>query len=99
MLQTNSRVAGLQCNGIPLCRAAYTAGKSDAAAAAGQQRGLRIVTQLLTDGADVNERDKDGHTALMMASMWGHVPIAAALLDAGADPSLKLTDSVWPNTH
>ncbi|GAB4354567.1 MAG: VIT domain-containing protein [Candidatus Abyssubacteria bacterium] len=40
---------------------------------------------LIATGVDVNEKDKDGRTALMLAALQGHTKIARALLDNGAD--------------
>ena len=45
--------------------------------------------QLLRNGAKVNQTDKDGKTALMMAVVNGHTALVELLLDKGADISLK----------
>jgi ankyrin repeat protein len=42
------------------------------------------VEQLLEQGADVNAKDKDGYTALMLAAFSGHTETVKTLLDAGA---------------
>jgi len=40
-------------------------------------------------GVNVNHRNPEGHTALMLAAFNGHTDAAALLLDAGADVALK----------
>lgn len=46
------------------------------------------VRAALEGGADVNERDPVGATALVYASMGGHVEVVLVLLGAGANPNL-----------
>lgn len=46
------------------------------------------VTELLNDGAAVDETQLDGATALLWAVQWDDVNIAKALLDADANPSI-----------
>ena len=41
---------------------------------------------LLAAGADVNNADAGGNTALMQAAGGGHAAVMRALLTAGADP-------------
>ena len=43
------------------------------------------VRTLLAAGADINEVDENGRTALMMASDYGHAPVVRLLIEAGAD--------------
>lgn len=47
------------------------------------------VAQLLAQGADVNQRDQDGRTALHWAAFGGHQETCAALLSKGADPNAR----------
>ncbi len=51
-----------------------------------------LVEMLLTSGADVNARDENGQTPLMLAAAEGHYETVAALLDAGADVHAKDND-------
>ena len=53
------------------------------AAHQGDLDGARI---LLNAGADVNETSSDG-SALLVATIRGHVPLAIFLLDQGANPN------------
>jgi ankyrin repeat protein len=47
------------------------------------------VQALLTQGADVNAKDKGGFTALMDAAWEGHTDTVQALLAQGADVNAK----------
>ncbi|MBA3255390.1 MAG: TonB family protein [Pyrinomonadaceae bacterium] len=53
----------------------------------------------LSEGADVDRRNRGGQTALMLAAIFGHVDIACLLLAAGADERLQdnlgLTAREW----
>ncbi|MGI8898479.1 MAG: ankyrin repeat domain-containing protein, partial [Pyrinomonadaceae bacterium] len=57
------------------------------------------VRALLSEGADVDRRNRGGQTALMLAAIFGHVDIACLLLAAGADVRLQdnlgLTAREW----
>lgn len=44
------------------------------------------VSALLADGADPNERDGEGATALFIAARWGRISVVEVLLESGADP-------------
>ena len=55
---------------------------------------IEAVAALISHGADVNAREMNGGTPLMMASYCGHAKVVEALLDAGADKELKAT-SGW----
>ncbi len=48
-----------------------------------------LVETLLAAGADVNVRDENGRTALMLASLGGHLKTVERLLDAGAHVDAK----------
>jgi len=50
---------------------------------------VSAIRHFIKQGADINAPDKDGHTPLMKASMWGQLAAMDALLGAGADVSLK----------
>ena len=53
-----------------------------------------VVQALLMKGADVNQADKEGETALHMASQEGYVEIVKFLLDrSGCQPCRQWTDS------
>lgn len=48
--------------------------------------------ELLEAGADVNARDRGGHTSLHWACWYGHTDIARLLLEHGADPNVREED-------
>ena len=56
---------------------------------AAQRGDLGAVQKLLADGADVNERDERGRTAVTAAAVDDRVDIARVLIDAGADVDLQ----------
>ena len=47
------------------------------------------MTDLLDNGAAVDERDDQGETALHHAARWGRADEAKLLCDRGADPNAK----------
>ncbi|UCE71194.1 MAG: ankyrin repeat domain-containing protein, partial [Nitrospiraceae bacterium] len=47
------------------------------------------VNSLIKDGANVNEKDKSGETALMAAALMGNTEIVIRLLEHGADVNAK----------
>jgi hypothetical protein len=47
---------------------------------------------LIEAGADLNLKDKNGSTALLIASFFAHPEIVEALLEAGADPNISNND-------
>jgi hypothetical protein len=49
---------------------------------------VKAVEEMISDGIDVNIRDKDNNTPLMIASSNGKIGIVKRLLKAGADTSL-----------
>ena len=53
---------------------------------------LQAVQASLSDGADVNTKDKDGQPVLMLAADNGQTEIVKLLLDKGADVNVKKTD-------
>ena len=55
------------------------------------------VQDAIADGADLERRDQDGRTPLVAATKANRVQVAAALLQAGADPNAKddLQDSAF----
>jgi len=62
-----------------------------AGAAAGAEEFLGPVVQaLLAKGADVNDKDSNGETALMWASRFGHLGVVQVLLAKGADVNAKM---------
>jgi ankyrin repeat protein len=54
------------------------------------------VKALLASGADVNERDPDGWTALLYAVVQGNLEMARVLLKAGANVNLPAPDGWTP---
>jgi ankyrin repeat protein len=55
------------------------------------------VRDAIADGADLERRDQDGRTPLVVATKANRVQVARVLLDAGADPDAKddLQDSAF----
>ena len=54
---------------------------------------LDTVRRILKTPADINARDKNGFTPLMLAAQYGHTEVVQALIDGGALVNLK-ADSV-----
>src|SRR5690606_25586259 len=50
---------------------------------------LETVRALLADGADIEMRDEDGRTPLLLATRQDAVEIARVLIEAGADVNAK----------
>src|SRR4051812_3730 len=50
---------------------------------------LATVERLMREGASVTARDARGRTALLAAAHGDHVPVARALIAAGADVNAK----------
>ena len=67
-----------------------------AAVAAGDVDGVR---RAVAAGADLEVRDGDRRTPLLLATRAGQVAIARVLLDAGADPDLADGEGVTPLAH
>ena len=59
---------------------------------AAERGDLGAVQRLLDDGADVDERDARGRTAVTAAALGDHVDVARVLIDAGADVDLQDSD-------
>lgn len=57
--------------------------------AAALECNTREVQTLLQSGANVNERDSRGETALAAAVKRGCLPVAESLIRAGADPGIR----------
>lgn len=57
--------------------------------AAAREGDLPAVRELIREGANVNELNPGGQSALMLATWQGDFEMARALLWAGADPSLR----------
>jgi uncharacterized protein len=54
-----------------------------------EAQAIKVVSYLLDAGAQIDDRDDRGRTALMIAAEGGRAEIANLLLARGADPSLK----------
>jgi hypothetical protein len=52
------------------------------------------VKTLIDSGANINNRDRHGRTALMMAAGYGYADIVELMLDRGADPRVGDEDGV-----
>jgi ankyrin repeat protein len=50
---------------------------------------MQVVSYLLDAGANLDDCDDRGRTALMIAAEGGHAEIAGLLVARGADPTLK----------
>jgi uncharacterized protein len=50
---------------------------------------IKVATYLLDAGAQIDDRDARGRTALMIAAEGGHAELVALLLARGADPAIK----------
>lgn len=61
---------------------------TDAAAFANLPR----ITELIAKGVDINAKNKDGVTALLLAAQNGHLEVVNVLLEAKADPNIADAD-------
>ena len=57
------------------------------------------VRQLAAQGADVNQRDGDGWTALHVAAQNGHVEVTSALITLGVNKEAQLPTNGWRPLH
>ncbi len=53
---------------------------------------VEVAKALIDAGADLNLKDKNGSTALLIASFFAHPDIVEALLEAGAGPNISNND-------
>jgi ankyrin repeat protein len=58
---------------------------------------LDLVNLLLSSGAEVNARRRDGLTALHSAAYRGHRRVMETLLAHGADPTIRGYDAAGPH--
>ena len=67
---------------------------------ASAKKGYKELAQKLVDaGADVNERNSNGATALTFAATFGHMEIAELLLQKGADITVPDARGKTPLDH
>ncbi len=55
---------------------------------------IEALKQHLAAGADVNAKDDDGISPLLLAATWGHKEIVELLIANGADVNAKAVDSL-----
>lgn len=56
---------------------------------AAERGDVEALHAMIQGGADLNQTDSAGRTALMVAAAGGHIDAVFALLNAGADPALR----------
>lgn len=61
--------------------------------------GNTVLNQLQLPGAEVNQKDSQGCTALHWAADKGHLDIIKALIQHGADIQAKDTDGMTPEEY
>lgn len=61
-----------------------------------QSGDTQSVRKLLDEGASLQVRDREGHTALWLAAEANHADIAEMLLSQGADPNARGIDGLTP---
>ena len=57
---------------------------------------IEAIKQHLAAGADVNAKDDDGISPLLLAATWGHKEIVELLIANGADVNAKAVESLTP---
>ena len=57
---------------------------------AARKGAVQIVVELILAGADVNAREKFGHTPLLSAVVHHHITVVTVLVIAKADPAVEL---------
>jgi uncharacterized protein len=95
--RVSTRQTGWETHVAPSGQRSRTAGDADPGQAAtpadirnAAARGLAVVVRrMVKQSADLNMRDKQGRTALMMASRAGHYETAKALIDGKADVNAR----------
>ena len=74
---------------IAMSSTAHAQNRDQALIAAAGKGDLAAVERLIREGASVAARDSRGRTALLVATHGNHVPVARALIAAGADVNAK----------
>ena len=74
---------------IAMCSPAHAQNRDQALIGAAGRGDLAAVERLIREGASVAARDNRGRTALLVATHGNHVPVARALIAAGADVNAK----------
>ena len=78
---------------LRVCRDDDGTGKNRALMSAAKDGNIPAVRELITAGADIEARDSDGNTALMLAVMNRHVKTANIIIEAAGD-SIKQKDEI-----
>ncbi|XP_062586465.1 ankyrin repeat domain-containing protein 49-like isoform X1 [Saccostrea cucullata] len=60
---------------------------------------LTLLKQTLRQGANVNERSKDGMSPLALAAFWGYADVVECLLNHGADVNICNKGTQWTALH
>jgi len=74
---------------IAMSSPAHAQNRDQALIAAAGRGDLALVERLIREGSSVAARDSRGRTALLVATHGNHVPVARALIAAGADVNAK----------
>jgi ankyrin repeat protein len=81
-------LAAMEWEQVGMVSTTLASGGWTAAMYATRQNSAEALAALIDLGADLNEQDADGTTALSLAIMNQHYDLAAVLLEAGADPDI-----------